>query len=94
MGYQNVIEHLGQAIPVRAYNPSDIVEGVQFVNVIVDVFLAGWEQIIPCHISAFDPAEDRVKASQSRITRLGASCDEFLCKLLRFGGSPIEQEVS
>lgn len=80
MVLHNVIEHLRQIISVLTYNPSNIVKGVQFVNVIVDVFLAGCEQVIPCHFSDADPAKPGIKASQSRIARLRAGLNELLRK--------------
>jgi hypothetical protein len=63
MVFQDVIKHLGQAVLVRTYNPSNIIEGVQFMNVVVDVSLAGWKQVILGDFSVADPAEHRIKVS-------------------------------
>jgi hypothetical protein len=63
MIFQDVLKHRGQAVLVRTYNPSNIPEGVQFVNMVVDVSLAGWKQVILGNFPAADPAEHRIKAS-------------------------------
>lgn len=63
MVFQDVIKHLGQTVLVRTYNPSNIIEGVQFMNVVVDVSLAGWKQVILDDFSVADPAEHCIKAS-------------------------------
>lgn len=70
---------------VRTHDPPDIVEGVQLVDVVVNVFLTGWNQSASGSLAALDAANNNVEASESRIARFRHQTRKFLRKFFRVG---------